>query len=300
MTDWDASRYHRVSDPQFDWGQRVIARLRPAAGERILDLGCGTGRLTQEIQRAVPAGPPPRVVGLDRSGAMLAVARATVATGAFSTTTPAGTVSIAAGEMSALPLAGDTRPVAPGTWPVKRGPVPLVQADGAALPFRSAFDAVFSAATLHWIADHQAVFDSVAVALDSGGRLVAQCGGHGNLRRMLEHTGRLQLTARYRQYFDRWHAPWNFAGPEETAARLRSAGLRGEEAWLEEAPVQLETAEKYAEFVSCVCIRHHLDRLPLELRDSFIQDLTELAASDTQPYTLDYWRLNIYATKARG
>jgi SAM-dependent methyltransferase len=261
MTDWDAPRYHRVSEPQFDWGQRVIARLKPVAGERILDLGCGTGRLTQEIRRAALGGPA-RVVGLDRSGSMLAVARA------------------------ALPHVEDA------------APVPLVQADGAALPFRSAFDAVFSAATLHWIHDHRAVFASVAVALHDGGRFVAQCGGRGNLQRMLEHTAQLQASEPYRDYFSGWRDPWNFAGADETAARLGAAGLRNGEAWLEEAPVHLETAEKYGDFVSCVCIRHHLERLPLQLRDRFTQDLTALAARDPQPYTLDYRRLNIGARKA--
>ena len=179
-------------------------------------------------------------------------------------------------------------------------PVLLVHADGAALPFRSAFDAVFSAATLHSITDHQAVFESVAAALDAGGRFVAQCGGRGNLQRMLEHTSQLQASATYREYLHDWRDPWNFAGPAETATRLRAAGLRDEEAWLEEAPVNLETAEKYADFVSCVCIRHHVERLPLQLRDRFTQDLTALAARDAQPYTLDYWRLNIDARKARG
>ncbi len=140
----------------------------------------------------------------------------------------------------------------------------------------------------------------MAGALDAGGRFVAQCGGRGNLQRMLEHTAKLQASATYREYFDGWRDPWNFAGPEETATRLRAAGLRDEEAWLEEAPVDLETAEKYADFVSCVCIRHHLERLPLQLRDRFTQDLTALAARDAQPYTLDYWRLNIGARKARG
>jgi ubiquinone/menaquinone biosynthesis C-methylase UbiE len=48
-SDWDAVRYHRISDPQLGWARAVAARLRPAPGERILDLGCGTARLTSEI-----------------------------------------------------------------------------------------------------------------------------------------------------------------------------------------------------------------------------------------------------------
>jgi trans-aconitate 2-methyltransferase len=90
MTDWDAVRYHRLSEPQRAWGQRVLARLAPAAGERILDLGCGTGRLTEEI-----AGTPGiQVVGLDRSAAMLREAGAV-----------AGRVAYVLGDGEALPFA---------------------------------------------------------------------------------------------------------------------------------------------------------------------------------------------------
>lgn len=71
MSDWDAAGYHRVSDPQWSWGLRVLERLSPAARERILDLGCGTGRLACEIlQRA----PRVTVTALDRSWTMLAQA----------------------------------------------------------------------------------------------------------------------------------------------------------------------------------------------------------------------------------
>jgi hypothetical protein len=49
MSDWDAARYHRRSNPQLAWGRTVAARLEPAPGERILDIGSGTGRLTVEI-----------------------------------------------------------------------------------------------------------------------------------------------------------------------------------------------------------------------------------------------------------
>ena len=257
MTDWDATRYHRISDPQFDWGQRVLSRLAPAPGERILDLGCGTARLTREITMAV-APSELQVIGLDRSAAMLAVARAAAD--------------------------GDRR-------------LRFVQGDGAALPFRNAFDAVFSTATLHWIQDHEAVFAAVRDALHAGGRFVAQCGGRGNLRRMLAHTHVLMTMEPYARCFAGWHEPWHFAEAELTAARLRGAGLVDERAWLEEAPVALGGPGPYAEFVSCVCIRHHLDRLPPDLREPFTEALIARAAGDPQPFSLDYIRLNIAARK---
>ena len=256
MSDWDASRYHRISSPQFDWGQRVIARLRPRRGERVLDLGCGTGRLTRDIAAAVAPG---RVIGLDRSGSMIAVARAS--------------------------QDGATA-------------VPLVQGDGAALPFEQAFDAVFSAATLHWIHDHDAVFASVLAALEPGGRFVAQCGGIGNLDRLLERAARLMSVAPYAPHFRAWSEPWYFADPAATAGRLRRAGFVDVDTSIEEAPVGLGAAQPFSEFVACVCLRHHLDRLPLELRDPFLSDVTSQFRHDDPPFVLDYWRLNIAARKA--
>jgi trans-aconitate 2-methyltransferase len=72
MPDWNAERYHHLSTPQQAWGRRVLERLPLQGHERVLDLGCGTGRVTGEIAARVPEG---RVVGLDRSPSMLAAAR---------------------------------------------------------------------------------------------------------------------------------------------------------------------------------------------------------------------------------
>ena len=257
MNDWDAPRYHRISAPQFDWGQRVIARLKPARGERILDLGCGTGRLTHAIVGAVDGV---RVVGLDRSGAMIAVARASV-------------------------------------YPDIPRAVAYVHGDGAALPFHRAFDAVFSAATLHWIDDHHAVFDGVFAALKPGGRFVAQCGGEGNLERLYGRAGRLMTSPAYRQHFTGWRDPWYFADPQTTAERLAAAGFIDVKTSLDEAPVDLGNGPAFAEFVGCVCLRHHLDRLPFEQRAPFIETLTDEYARDAQPFVLDYWRLDINGRK---
>lgn len=257
-TDWDAGRYHRISAPQFEWGQRVLERLRPRDGERILDLGCGTARLTQEIRSAAPGC---RVVGLDRSGSMLAVAR------------------VAAGD-------------SPGPA------IPLVQAAGTALPFSGAFDAVFSTATLHWIPDHGTAFANVHAALVPGGRFVAQCGGEGNLHGLLEDAAGVMRASPFREYFLDWRDPWHFADASSTERQLAAAGFGRASAWLEEAPAEFPNADAYGEFVACVCVRHHLDHLPPGLRGPFLHELTARAAGRGSRFVLDYRRLNISAVKA--
>jgi trans-aconitate 2-methyltransferase len=73
MSDWNAGKYHEISAPQQSWGRKVLDRLPLAGHERVLDIGCGTGRLTELIAKRVPDG---RVVGLDRSPTMIQAAGA--------------------------------------------------------------------------------------------------------------------------------------------------------------------------------------------------------------------------------
>jgi trans-aconitate methyltransferase len=246
MSDWDAARYHRLSDPQLAWARNVAARLQPSRGERILDLGCGTGRLTAEIA----ATPGILVVGLDMSSAMLTEAR-------------------------------------------KAHRLRLVRGDGTALPFSGIFDAVFSTATFHWIADRDRLFASICQALKAGGRLVAQCGGGANLQRLYERARRLQESPRYMDWFRSWSEPWRFEGVGGTEARLARAGFTAIDVSLVSTPTTFNDADTYAEFIECVCLRHQLDRLPVSERPRFVGDLTGQAATDDPPFTLDYWRLNM-------
>ena len=256
MSDWDAAKYHRISDPQLGWGRAVAARLIPAPAEHILDLGCGTGRLTQEIA----ATPEIFVVGLDRSAAMLQEAAARQG---------------------------------------QRGQSPAyVRGDGAALPFAGVFDAVFSTATFHWIPDHDGLFRSIHSALKSGGRLIAQGGGAGNLERLYGRARRLMQAPQYARFFTSWSEPHHFENVTDTEKRLKSAGFERIDVSLVFAPVSFDRPEAYAEFVAAVCLRHQLDCLPLEDRDGFMSRVTEEAGSDDPPLTLDYWRLNISARKA--
>src|SRR4051794_4995531 len=59
----------------------------------------------------------------------------------------------------------------------------VFRADLATLRLHEPVDAIFSNAVFHWVLDHDALFGAVRAALRPGGRLVAQCGGAGNLDR---------------------------------------------------------------------------------------------------------------------
>jgi trans-aconitate 2-methyltransferase len=267
MSDWDAAKYHRISDPQLAWGRAVAVRLAPVAGERILDVGCGTGRLTEEIART----PGTSVVGLDRSVAMLRQA-------AHRGQTPSG------GGQSY-----DSDSYRRATY---------VLGDGADLPFVCAFDAIFSAATFHWIPDHDRVFRSLHVALKRGGRVVAQCGGANNLDRLHDRARALMASHEYGRYFANWVSPNHFENVPDTEDRLARAGFEDIQVSLVASPVRFDRRDQYTEFVAAVCLRHHLDRLPAGSREVFMQRVTDLALQDDPPLTLDYWRLNIWARKA--
>ena len=256
MADWNAGRYHEISSPQQNWGRRVLERLPLEGHEQVLDVGCGTGRLTEMIARRVPEG---WVVGVDRSPAMLQTA---------------------------------------GEWLRAHAPrSALVLADGAALPFRRVFDAVFSGATFHWIHDHGALFRSIVTALKPGGRLVAQCGGSGNLAVLYARTDRLMREPRFARYFEEWQEPTYFADVDATRTRLAAAGFVDVEVSLESAPTPFDGPEQFQEFIANVCVRHQLARLPNIERNTFLRELTIAAAGDTPAFTLDYWRLNIAGTR---
>ena len=53
--EWDTETYDAVSDPQFSWGVEVLERLQLEGDETVLDAGCGTGKVTAELVKQLPA-----------------------------------------------------------------------------------------------------------------------------------------------------------------------------------------------------------------------------------------------------
>ena len=135
----------------------------------------------------------------------------------------------------------------------------LLVADLATLDLGAQVDAVFSTATFHWIADHDALFGALHRALRPGGRLVAQCGGSGNIASV--HTAAEAVLAEqpYAEHVATWRRPWTFAEPAETETRLRAAGFRDAHAWLEPWTVRPEDPRAYLTEIN---LGAHLQQLP--------------------------------------
>jgi trans-aconitate 2-methyltransferase len=161
--------------------------------------------------------------------------------------------------------------------------------DLSALEQEEPVDLIFSTATFHWILDHDRLFRRLRAALRPGGRLVAQCGGEGNVAEHAKVIAAVAAQPEFAAHFDEMTGIWNFASPEETEAKLRSAGFDKARCWLEPKPVQ---PEHPLEFTSTVTLGPLLAQLPEEKRRPFAEAILE---ESEKPLVLDYVRLNIEA-----
>ena len=165
----------------------------------------------------------------------------------------------------------------------------VLQASLTELVLDLSVDAVFSNAVFHWVPDHDALFDRLFAALRPGGRMVAQCGGEGNVARFHQAAREAAAEEPFARWFEGWQGPWNFAAPAATAGRLARAGFEAVETWLEPYPV---VPDDPGDYLRTVCLGYHLERLPEELRDAYAEAVLRRADRE-----LDYVRLNISARR---
>lgn len=124
----------------------LILKLQLKGNERVLDIGCGEGKVTAEIAKRLPTG---SVLGIDSSEEQIRFARKNFPSERFS--------NFAFETMGARKLR-----------------------------FNDKFDVVFSNATLHWINDHLAVLKGIKKSLKPSGKVLLQMGGRGNAAKILE------------------------------------------------------------------------------------------------------------------
>ncbi len=225
--------------------------LAPQAGERVLDVGCGTGQLTAEIARAGA-----EVVGIDESRAMIEQAR--------------------------------------GNFPGLQFEV----ADVTRIAYREEFDAVFSNAVLHWVRAADAAAGAIARALNPGGRFVAEFGGHGNTKVLLDAVYRSMEALGIAE--PEKYNPWFYPAIGEYAAVLERHGMEVTFAALFERPTALDGGERgLANWLGMFCARLTAP-VPDDRREEF-QRLVERHAAPQLwregKWWVDYRRLRVVARK---
>jgi trans-aconitate 2-methyltransferase len=235
--DWNAESYQRVSAPLEAMGREVLDRLELRGGERVLDAGCGTGRVTATLLERLPRG---EVVAVDGSPAMVAEAQERLGPG-----------------------------------------VDCRVADLTELVLEAPVDAILSTATFHWIADHDRLFEHLFAALKPGGRIVAQCGGEGNVAAVQAAIDQVAEPA-----LAGWAGPWNFQSPAATAERLERIGFIEVETWPQNVRVEPENPREY---LGTVMLGSHLERVSPERRDAFVE---AVLAALPEP-AIEYVRLNL-------
>jgi trans-aconitate 2-methyltransferase len=116
------------------------------------------------------------------------------------------------------------------------GSVPVYHQDLLELEIPQKVDVVFSCAVFHWITDHERLFERLNQVLKPGGRLLAQCGGYGNIQNVLDVVGERP-------------GRWLYATPDDTEQRLRAAGFSNVRAWLEPKPTVVPDLVRFIETV---------------------------------------------------
>jgi trans-aconitate methyltransferase len=245
---WNALSYDAQMNFVSAKGKQIFELLYPQPQERILDLGCGTGDLTNQLW---DLGSDP--TGMDFSHDMVAQAA------------------------------------------LKYPQIKFVQGDGQRFQFDQPFDAVFSNAALHWMKDAKSAAGCIYASLKTGGRFVAEFGGHGNvavinngIQTVLHSKG---LTAA---------SPWYFPTIGEYTSLLEEAGFEVSYAQLYSRPTPLNGGEQGLRIWLETFADHLFDQFSKEEKQSIYKRIEEQIKPSLWKegrYVADYRRIQIIAYK---
>lgn len=150
------------------------------------------------------------------------------------------------------------------------------------LPVPEPVDAVMSVAAFHWIQDHLRLFTQLRGAMKTGATLATDCGGRGNVAGVNEALARVTGAE---------HDGWEFAGEEDTRARLEAAGFEVRSVVLREDPFRCEDPAVMERYLATVVLGSKLDPLPESERAGFVTEVRLAMAEQV----VDYVRLEIDA-----
>lgn len=171
------------------------------------------------------------------------------------------------------------------------------QKDASQLDYNREFDAVFSNATFHWIENQRGLLKGIYKGLKHGGRLVAEFGGKGNVKSIVDAiaTAAKELGLEHRVIANFWFFP----SISHYANLLESTGFETEQIWLFDRPTKLVGEDGMLKWIN-----QFAQHAFVNLNEDEKTAVTEEAIKILKPnyfkngeWTADYRRLRIKAIK---
>lgn len=185
MTEWNASDYNHISTLQEVMAAKEIRRLQLTGSERVLDVGCGDGKVTAKIADLVPRG---SVLGVDPSHNMIAFACSHFRT----------------------PEHANLR---------------FEVADVRRLPYRAEFDVVVSFNALHWVPEQELALSRIAAALNPDGRALLRLVPREQAWSIEYILEEMRSRPRWARYFSGFQPPIAHFTPEQYRHMAEQSGL---------------------------------------------------------------------------
>ena len=186
MTEWRGGDYSQVSSLQQAMAEDALGKLTLQGSERVLDVGCGDGKITAEIAARLPAG---SVLGVDPSRDMIA---------------------FAASHFSAADHANLRFDVA----------------DARRLPYRGEFDLVVSFNALHWVREQSAALDSIHASLKPTGQALLRFVPQGQRKCLEDVIEEIRKRDHWAGYFAGFQKPYAHFSADEYRALAEQSGFR--------------------------------------------------------------------------
>lgn len=208
MTEWNAADYSRQSGLQAAMAAEVLSKLDLAGNERVLDVGCGDGKVTAQIAGRVPGG---TVVGVDPSQNMVAFA-------------------------------------ADHFGPPVHANLQFQVADARTLPFQHEFDLVVSFNALHWVPEQEKALKSIRTALKQDGRAQLRFVSEGQRRSLEDVIELVRARTRWKNFFEGFTKPFIHFTLQQYEALAKQCGLRVTSAQVEDWAWDFKSREAFVAF----------------------------------------------------
>jgi trans-aconitate 2-methyltransferase len=213
MTEWDAKAYSERNALQKWLADSHLAQLELDGTERVLDVGCGDGKVTAEIARRLKTG---SVLAIDPSTRMIAFAQAHFAR-------------------------------------LEYPNLVFAVGDATALTYRREFDLIISFNALHWVRDQGAALRAIRAALRPTGRAFLEFvpeGPRKSIEDVIEETCRAECWARY---FAAHTATYVHLTPEQFRELASANGLRVEHLERELKTWDFRSRQAFADWAAVGC-----------------------------------------------